>query len=127
MSWLPWLLLAVLAVPVGFQIWAVARASRMRGRAVPKLVELPGTDAGRQMYYFHSPRCGACRAITPRVRDLGMHYPNLHSIDVAERLDLAHALGVTATPSFVLVEDGVIREVLLGAQSERKLEALLRG
>jgi thiol-disulfide isomerase/thioredoxin len=126
MSWLPYLLLGALAVPVGLQVWAYLRAIRMRGRAAPDLSGVPGAAAdGRHLYYFHSRHCGPCRAVTPAVDRLTERHANVHKIDVGHDPDLARAFGVTATPSFVLVENGVIREMLLGGQSERKLESLL--
>ena len=47
--------------------------------------------------------------------------------NVSEAPDLARGFGIAATPSFVLVEDGAIRQVKLGGQSEKQLLKLIRG
>jgi thioredoxin 1 len=126
MTWLPYLLLGALAVPVGLQVWAYLRAIRMRGRAAPDVSAVPGAATeGRHLYYFYSQRCGPCRATAPIVDRLSERHANVHKVDIGLDLELARAFGVAATPSFVLVEDGVIREVLLGGQGEKRLASLL--
>lgn len=40
---------------------------------------------------------------------------------------MARAFGIAATPSFVLVENGKIAQIKIGAMSEKKLVALLEG
>ncbi len=63
--------------------------------------------------------------MTPVVDQLRSSHRNLIKIDVAEALPLARAFGITATPSFVLVENGKIAQIKIGAMSEKKLVALL--
>lgn len=65
--------------------------------------------------------------MTPLVDRLRDGHPNLIKVNVAEAMFLARDFGVTATPSFVLVEDGTIRRVRLGGQSEKQLLSLLQG
>ncbi len=100
------------------QVSIARRARAMEGKAVPPL---PGT-MGRQielqksaLVYLYSPQCGACRAITPRVRALAAKNPAVFAVDVMSDMDLARALGVMATPSTVELRDGKIAGYHVGA------------
>jgi thioredoxin-like negative regulator of GroEL len=70
--------------------------------------------SGRALVYFFSPACGACRAITPRVRELGKKNDAVFAVDVSESLDLARALRVMATPSTFEIAEGKIVGVHIG-------------
>ncbi len=125
MNALPYILATLVAAFAIFQMAMVVKAKRMRGRNAPDTSALIPPSYARQVLYFHSPHCGPCKAMTPVVERLQSRYPNLAKLDVAEHLDLARQFGVTATPTLIRIENGVIRDVLLGAVSEKKLEALL--
>lgn len=109
------------------QYLTIRRARRNVGRPAPDTAAVDGAAHGdpRRLYYFHSPQCGPCRAMTPMVDKLGAEHRNLVKVDVTQAPELARAFGILATPSFVLVEDGEIREVKLGGQSERQIRAML--
>jgi thiol-disulfide isomerase/thioredoxin len=129
MSWAPITIFAVVALVAAMQGLMWVRAKRSVGQAAPDTSSVDGAAAGdpRRVYYFHSAHCGPCRAIKPLVERLRQTHRNLIPVDIAEQIDLARKFSVAGTPSFVLVEDGSVREVLLGGQSERKLVALLEG
>ena len=96
---------------VGMQLLLLRRARAMEGKALPALPTWPGsriTAADHALVYFFSPQCGACRAITPRVRALAEHNDAVFAIDVFHETDLARALGVMATPSTVEIRDGKV-------------------
>lgn len=98
-------------------------ARRSIGRRV---AAAPGDDApGRVVYYFHAPRCGPCKAMTPVVDNLRQSFANLRKVDVTDEPELARRMGVMATPSFVVVDDGVITMVKLGPQRESALRSWL--
>jgi thioredoxin 1 len=125
MSALPYVLAAIVAAFAMLQLVLLLKARRMRGRPAPDLsAVLPDTHA-RVVLYFHSAHCGACRAMTPMVTRLAARHPNLVALDVAEHGELARQFGVSATPTLVRVENGVIRDVVLGTLSESKLAALV--
>lgn len=101
--------------------WRVARlAQQPVGRAAPEAGQL-----GTAVYYFYSAHCGPCKPASAMVDRLQPEFAHLHKIDVLEQTALAAQFGVVATPSFVLVEDGVIRRVALGVQREATLRAWL--
>ena len=108
---------------------ALRRARRNEGKAAPDTAAVDGAAHAdrRRVYYFFATHCGPCRAMTPVVDRLRETHRNLIKIDVAEAPDLARSFGIAATPSFVLVEDGAIRQVKLGGQSEKQLLQLIQG
>lgn len=104
-------LLAFLGLTVGLQVWVRSRATALTGAELP---ELPGAVGRRisaskhSLVYFFSPQCGACRAITPRVRKLGQSNPSVFAVDVMQDMEIARALKVMATPSTVEIDGGKI-------------------
>lgn len=110
--------MVALGLVVFMQVSIARRARAMEGKAVPPL---PGTMGRRietqksALVYLYSPQCGACRAITPRVRALAAKNPAVFAVDVMRDMDLARALGVMATPSTVELRDGKIAGYHVGA------------
>jgi len=104
------------------------RARRTLGRPAPDTASVDGAASADRVrvYYFHAVHCGHCRSMTPRVELLRAHHRNLIKLDIADARELAQAFGVAATPSFIQVVDGVIRQVKLGGQSEAQLRAMLQ-
>jgi thioredoxin 1 len=129
MHWLIYILVGFAALMLLMQWFVLARARRRIGTAAPDTAALDGSiaDMRRRVYYFYAAHCGPCRAMTSMVDRLHPAHANLIKVDVADSPELARGFGIAATPSFVLVEDGVIRQVKLGAQSERRILALLAG
>lgn len=122
MSYFLYLFLALLVLIAALQISAWLRAKSTQGRAVP----LSAVGSGRRLYYFFSPRCGPCRAVTPVIDRLATRHPNVFKVDVSADIEQARAFGVAATPTLMLVEDGRITRVIVGGASEKTLEGLLR-
>ncbi len=111
----------VVGMMVAMQVMLRRRARAMRGAPVPSLPGPIGERVARSksaLVYFFSPSCGACRAITPRVRALEKTHDNVFAVDVSRDLDLARALSVMATPSTVEIRDGTIVGYHLGAIPE---------
>lgn len=129
MQWLITIVGGLVALLVLSQFLALRRAKRSEGSPAPdtSAVDGPAQGESRRLYYFFAPHCGPCRAMAPVVDRLRGDHPNLIKINVAESAPLARAFGIAATPSFVLVEDGLIRQVRLGGQSEKQLLSMLQG
>lgn len=129
MHWLIYPLAGALALLFLMQLIPLWQARRRLGQAAPDTTDVDGAAGAerRRVYYFHAPQCGPCRAMTAMVDRLRQTHPNLIKVNVAESLELARNFGIAGTPSFVLVEDGAIRRVKLGGQSERGLLKLLAG
>ncbi len=127
MDWPFYLFVGLVAAMYLFQFYIARRARRAEGRAVPDTAAVDGAAQSmrRRVYYFYAPHCGPCRAMTPLVERMQTTHANLIKINIEEAQELARAFHIAATPSFVLVQDGVIRRVHLGAQSEKKLQEML--
>ncbi|PCH85908.1 MAG: hypothetical protein COB26_07430 [Piscirickettsiaceae bacterium] len=72
-------------------------------------------NANWQLYYFHSPRCGACKKITPWVDEQQKKLPNVISIDISTENDTAIKFHIRATPTAVFIEKNKIIDVQLGS------------
>jgi thiol-disulfide isomerase/thioredoxin len=110
------------------QVSTWMRAQQAQGRPVPDTTAIDGAAARDRvrLYYFYSDHCGHCRSMTPLVERLQARHRNLIKLNIAEARELARALGAAATPCFVQVVDGFIRQVKLGSQSEARLRAMLQ-
>lgn len=128
MDWPFYLFVGLVAAMYLVQFYIARRARRAEGRAAPDTAAVDGAarQMPRRVHYFYAPHCGPCRAMTPLVARMQAAHPNLVKINVEESQELSRAFNIAATPSFVLVEDGVIRRVHLGAQSEKKLLKMLQ-
>jgi thioredoxin 1 len=110
-----WIAVAVIGCVAGglaaMQVVMRRRARGMAGTPLPALAGPAGERLSRATHglvYFWSPTCGACRAITPRVRALAAANPDVLAVDVTQDPGLARALGVMATPTFVEVAGGTL-------------------
>lgn len=120
MGWLVLLLvLLVVAFLLGWQLMEFRRAGQAKGRPAPEHAEVP--REGAALFYFHSPLCGACRGMTPEMRAWSDEDARVQVVDAGLKGDLARAFGVRVTPTVVLVRDGVIEAMLLGARTRADL------
>ena len=127
MSWFGVMILSLVGLMVLFQFSIYWRSKRMVGKAAPDLGDgEENADAGTRLIYFHSPNCGPCKRMSPMVDELAGRYPNVTSVDVSRNMEVALKYNVRATPTVVLVKEGKVAKVLLGPQSEARLEALLQ-
>lgn len=125
------LLITIALVLVGvfalLQVLILWQSKRMTGQPARLTGPAARIDPGRTaLLYFHSPRCGACRGMTPVIAELGRQNSNVISIDVSRDMETASAYNVRATPTLVVLKQGAIAQVLLGAQSRQKVESLLQ-
>lgn len=102
---------------VGMNLLVRWKAKALEGQPLPDVPGPMGTslsNAGRALVYFFSPHCGACRAITPRMRELSKTNEHVFVVDVTQHLDVARALRVLATPSTIEIADGKVVGVHVG-------------
>jgi thioredoxin 1 len=115
-SWVGYLFLGLSALLVGQALWVKLASGAMRGKGVEALAsvfpELPGQR--RAAIYCFSAQCAACRRVTPVIADLQQEHPHLYRLDIGTHGPLAGRIGVRATPTTLLVEDGRILKVILG-------------
>ena len=128
MSWPGYLTLAVVALLAGNALWALLATRQIRGRSVASLTGLfPDLDAvrGKAAIYCYSAHCGSCRRLTPIIADLRCNHPNLFMLDVGAHPAEARDIGVSATPTVLLLDDGVVLKAVLGAQGLGSLKVFL--
>ncbi|MCX8076051.1 MAG: thioredoxin family protein [Aquificaceae bacterium] len=96
------------------RLYATKRSKEMQGKAFTQLRD--------GVVYFYSERCGACKLMKPEVERLKEKVQVLE-MDVSrpEGFKLAQELGVMATPTTVVVKDGIIRKVFVGVVKYQKL------
>lgn len=112
------LVVGFFALSMSVQVLAKVRAAKLRGRPLPPLPGPEGERIGqseRALLYFFTPQCGACRAVTPKMKALAARGQPVFPIDAMESPELAQALSVMATPTTVEVEQGRVVAVHIGA------------
>ncbi len=122
----------ILAVIIGgftlLQVTMILRMKFKKGKEVPSLGGAHGRrikKGDKILLYFHSPGCRACKAITPIIKSLQKKRKDIYSINITKDMDTARKLGVMGTPSFVVIEEGIIREYIAGALGEQRILELL--
>jgi thioredoxin 1 len=130
MSWTPYLVVAAIALAVAPWLWATLAARGARGKSIAPLAEvLPGLEDHRAkaVVYCFSEHCGPCRRLSPRIDRLREGHPNLFKLDIGEHPRAARSLGIHATPTTLLVEDGKVLKALLGGGVLGAVEVFLGG
>lgn len=128
MQVLGYIVLVVLGLFVALQWWMKIKAQRVAGQPLP---EIDGEMAerlkehGKALLYFFSPHCGPCRAMTPVIDRLTQIHDNVFKIDISQNMETARKFQVMATPTLMLLSEGKIESVHLGAASEAKITAML--
>jgi thioredoxin 1 len=125
MSWIGLVVLVVVGAIVLFQLNIILQSKRMVGRQAPEVGDSAVPEQGRELIYFYSPRCRSCRSMTPVIEEMARQGEPAISVDISRDLESARRYNVRATPTTVLVLDGKIEKVLLGALSTKKLKHLL--
>lgn len=120
-SWYILVLILLGGVILLMPLFSYLLSRRMVGKSVADS-RLGRSD---QLIYFYRANCGPCRTMTPIIDQLSQNHDKLTKIDITQDPDTARAYGIRATPTTILVKEHVIKEVLLGAKSQRTLEQLL--
>jgi len=121
MSWQIMVIIVVGGLLVLIPLLTYLSSRRMVGKTIKR--DRFGPEA--QLLYFYNQNCGPCRQMTPIIEQLASQHDNVHKIDIAQTPEIAREYGIRATPTTILVKDHVIRQVALGAKSQKQLERLL--
>jgi thioredoxin 1 len=79
---------------------------------------------------FGAEWCGPCVAVAPVIRSLALEYADrltVATVDVDADPQLAARYGVRSLPTVMLLTDGEIRRVLVGARSGGEYRAAIDG
>jgi len=119
------LLLAVAVAVLLQRRWTRPRTPP--GAALPESARatLPSGFTGSGALFFHSPTCGPCKAMMPGVRSLDDERDDVWILDVREHGAAVQALGIRATPTLVVLRDGVVTAARVGFLSPDGVRALV--
>lgn len=110
------------------QIWMRVKTVFKKGKPAPALPSKYSNalQTGKPvLFYFYTDNCAACKPMTPIIDKFRKNNRNVFKIDARREIDLVRKFGIMGTPSTVLVESGLIKEFLVGPQSEDKIAAYL--
>ena len=111
------------------QYLMVFQAKRSKGIKVSGLqgrLKALERNGSKGLVYFFSPGCRACKYQTPIIKELQSSNKNIFDVDISKDLQTARVFGIKATPTTVLVENGVVKQVLLGVKQKEDLKSYLR-
>ena len=124
-----WYILAgIIGMFAILQIMIAVRSRLQKNKPAPQLPGRYGEalkSGEAALFYFYSPGCRACTPMTPQIEQMGKENPRVFKIDVSREMEVAKSFGIMATPSTILVKEGIIREFLLGPQSQTTLANLI--
>lgn len=123
-----YIIVGVIVLFFALQYGLVLKMRFKKGKQVPELDGKYGRaiqNGKKAIFYFYSQSCGACRPMTPIIDQYVKKSKNVYKVDIARDMATARKFGVMGTPSTVLVENGIIKEFLVGPQSEAKLSQLI--
>ncbi len=110
------------------RLFITYKSSAMKGKPVPELSGKPGKwiKKGKgAMFYFYSPSCGACKAMTPVVKELSKNNRGVFPVDISKDMSIAGKFGIMATPTLVIIKDKMVQDIIIGPQPQHKLEELV--
>ena len=124
-----YIIASVIALFLILQYSMIFSAKRTQGTQITglsgKLKSLEKRN-GKGLVYFFSPSCRACKAQTPIIKALEKTYRNVFDVDISRDMETARVFGVKATPTTVLVRNGVIDKVFLGVKQKDFIEKYLK-
>lgn len=119
-----YILLAVVLLIFTLQFVTILAAKKTKGKKLTGLnLKLKGLeiDGSKGLVYFFSPSCHACKAQTPIISELKSSNKNVFDIDISKDMQTAKVFGIKATPTTIIVENGMISQVLLGVKQKEVL------
>lgn len=108
-----------------FQFYMIRRSKKIVGSLIDLSqisIEIrKALEKGKSLIYFYSPSCGPCKVQTPVIDKLKNELKNVVSIDISGDFRVARVFGVMGTPSTMIFENGIVREMFVGVKSEEIL------
>ena len=83
----------------------------------------------KTIYYFTAEWCQPCKKTRPIVEEMNREQTLVHFqiIDIDDNSDLVERFSVRAVPTFILFEDGLEKNRIVGGQTRDKLEKFAGG
>ena len=111
-----------------WQLYPLLRARQLQGTEAPQLDDVVSEDQidlKQLLFYFWSPACVMCRNVTPVIDKLMESRNDVVKLNVVDQMDIAKRFKIMGTPTLVLIQQGKITKILVGAQSEARILSLL--
>jgi thioredoxin 1 len=77
---------------------------------------------------FYATWCGPCKVSAPLVKEISEKYSDsveFYKVNVDENRELAQEYGIRNIPSFLVIENGEVKNKLVGMVNREKLENLI--
>ncbi|MBT2988344.1 MAG: hypothetical protein B6D72_05290 [gamma proteobacterium symbiont of Ctena orbiculata] len=124
MSWIMIVLLLVASFLILVPLFSYLSARRLVGKKIEG--DLSDAVSGNRAIYFYSENCSPCRRMTPIIDRLAEKHEGIGKVDVRADPETTRRFNIRATPTLVLIKEGVVIDIALGAKTESQLESLLR-
>lgn len=110
------------------QVSMIISAKKSKGKKITGLtgkLKVLERNGSKGLIYFFSPTCRTCKYQTPIIKELQSKNRNVFDVDISRDMQTARVFGIKATPTTILMENGAVREVLLGVKQKEDLKAYL--
>jgi len=83
----------------------------------------------KTVYYFTADWCSPCKRTRPIVEELSREQTTamFQIIDVDDNSSLANTFMIQSIPTFILFEDGIEKNRIIGSQTREQLEDFING
>lgn len=83
----------------------------------------------KTVYYFTADWCQPCKRTRPIVEEMNREQSiaGFQIIDVDDNSDLVKSFGIKSVPTFILFDDGIEKNRLVGGQTREQLEEFING
>lgn len=125
-KYIPLIIIGLLTL---MQIYMRLSTRLVRGKKVSKLDGITTAEQQkmeRLVIYFTSGFCGPCKTMASMIDKISTETGAIVKLDALEHGDLATEMGARGAPAFVLLTNGVIEKVHLGALTEKRIKEMLK-
>lgn len=108
----------------GLQLTMIISAKKSKGKRITGLhgkLKTLEKNGSKGLIYFFSPNCRTCKYQTPIIKELQAKKRNVFDVDISKDMQTARVFGIKATPTTILIENGTVKEVLLGVKQKEDL------
>jgi thioredoxin 1 len=83
----------------------------------------------KTVFYFTADWCSPCKKVKPIVEELNREqdYAKFQIIDADTEMELVKRFEIRSVPTFILMEDGVEVNRIIGAQTRESLVGFIHG